>query len=99
MIEGYQVVSATNGIVALDAGAQAEHCLILLDIRMQVMNGYEFFTAYNRQLRPHCPVIVLSGETNMQRQLLPSFVVDVLSKPFEMPYLLNTSTNNVCFMS
>lgn len=89
MLEGYQVVSATNGLVALDAVSHAEHCLILLDIAMPVMNGFEFIDAYNRQLRPHSPVIILSAEQNIQEQRLPSFVVDILSKPYKLPRLLN----------
>ena len=83
------LVSATNGMVALDAVSRAEHCLILLDIFMPIMNCFEFLTAYNRQLRPHSPVIVLSGETKLEKQHLPPFVVDVVSKPFSMPHLLN----------
>lgn len=88
-LEGYQVVSATNGMLALDAVSRAEHCLILLDIAMPIMNGFEFLTAYNRQLRPHSPVIILSGEQNIQTELFPPFVVDLVSKPFEVHHLLN----------
>ncbi len=89
MMEGYQVVSATNGMVALNAVSRAEHCLILLDIAMPIMNGIEFLEAYNRQLRPHSPVIVLSGEQNTDTLLLPSFVVDILAKPYKISNLLN----------
>jgi CheY-like chemotaxis protein len=89
MLEGYQVASATNGMVALDAMSRAQHCLILLDLAMPVMNGFEFLSAYHRQLRPHSPVIILSGERNIQKDFLPPFVVDFLAKPFEVPHLLN----------
>jgi len=89
MLEGYLVVSATNGMVALDAVSRAEYCLILLDIAMPIMDGYGFLKAYNQQLRPHSPVIVLSGEINIQSQLLPPFVVNVLPKPYKVPSLIN----------
>lgn len=89
MLEGYQVVSATNGMVALDAVSRAEHCLILLDLVMPIMDGYGFLQAYNRQLRPHSPVIILSGETKIQREIFPSFVVGVLAKPFNISHLIN----------
>ena len=88
-LEGYQAVGANNGLVALDAVSRAEHCLILLDTAMPIMNGFEFLSAYNRQLRPHSPVIILGDETNIQTQLLPPFVVDILSKPYKLPRLLN----------
>lgn len=87
-LEGYQVVTAQNGLVALDAASRADYCLILLDIAMPIMNGYEFLTAYDRQLRPHSPVIIISGEKDIRSRNLPSFVVDVLQKPFEFRNLL-----------
>jgi DNA-binding response OmpR family regulator len=87
-LEGYQVITAHNGLVALDTLSRAEIGLILLDIAMPIMNGFEFLKAYNRQLRPHAPVVILSAEANIRTQVLPPFVVDVLPKPFEISHLL-----------
>src|SRR5207248_7469114 len=50
-LEGYPVVTAVNGLLALDAVSHADYCLILLDIAMPVMDGFEFLVAYGRQLR------------------------------------------------
>lgn len=88
-LERYQAIGVENGKMALDAVSRAEYCLILLDLTMPVMSGFEFLTAYGRQLRPHSPVIVISGERNIQPQLFPPFVVDVLTKPFKVSHLLN----------
>jgi DNA-binding response OmpR family regulator len=74
---------------ALNAVSEAEHCLILLDIDMPIMNGFEFLTAYERQLRPHTPVIILSGEQNILTRVLPAFVIGVIPKPFEIRQLLD----------
>ncbi len=87
-LEGYQVATAENGLRALDAVYQAEHCLILLDIAMPVMDGFEFLRVYDQQLRPHTPVIILSGEQDIRNRVLPSFVIEVLPKPFEINLLL-----------
>jgi adenylate cyclase len=87
-LEGYQVVTAFNGLAALDAVSRGDHCLILLDIDMPIMNGFEFLAAYDQQLRPHTPVIIASGGTDIRTRVLPSFVVDVLPKPFEITQLL-----------
>ena len=87
-LEGYQVVTAENGLIALDRVSRAEHCLILLDIAMPVMNGFEFLRAYDQQLGPHSPVIIISGEKDIRSQILPTFVMDVLPKPFEISQLL-----------
>ena len=87
-LEGYQVVTADNGQRALDAVSRTDHCLILLDIAMPIMDGFEFLRAYDRQLRPHTPVVIISGEEDVQTRVLPSFVIDILPKPFEIRPLL-----------
>jgi len=87
-LEGYLVDTAHNGVVALDTVSRGEHSRILLDIAMPVMNGLGFVSAYARQLRPHTPVIILSGQTDLAMRVFPPFVVDVLSKPFGVPSLL-----------
>ena len=87
-LEGYRVVTAYNGLMALDTLASADYCLILLDLAMPVMNGYEFLIAYDQQLRPHIPVIILSAEAKIDFHVLPTFVVDVLPKPFFIGRLL-----------
>ena len=86
--EGYRVVTANNGLVALDTVSRADYCLILLDIGMPIMNGYEFLSAYERQLRPHSPVIILSAAHDIPSRVLPSFVVKLLPKPFHISQLL-----------
>jgi DNA-binding response OmpR family regulator len=87
-LERYQVVTADNGLLALGTVYDAEHCLILLDIDMPIMDGFEFLRLYNQQPRPHSPVIILSGEKDILTRVLPSFVIDVLPKPFEINQLL-----------
>jgi CheY-like chemotaxis protein len=88
-LEGYPVVTAPNGLVALETVSRGDYSLILLDMSMPVMNGFEFLSAYGRQLRPHTPVIILSADTEIDTHVLPSFVVDVISKPFSIMYLLS----------
>jgi DNA-binding NtrC family response regulator len=88
-LEGYQVITAFNGQVALDMVSGADHCLILLDIDMPIMTGLEFLTAYDRQLRPHTPVIIISGNSDLETQVLPSFVVDILRKPYVLNQLVS----------
>jgi CheY-like chemotaxis protein len=88
MLEGYQVVTASNGLLALDAVYHMEHCLILLDIEMPIMDGLEFLKIYSRQLRPHTSVIILSAKADLRDITFPPFVVDVLAKPYDISHLV-----------
>jgi CheY-like chemotaxis protein len=87
-LEGYRAVTADNGLRALGAVYDAELCLILLDMAMPTMDGLEFLRIYHRQPRPHTPVIILSGQKVPPTSALPPFVLDMVSKPFEVSHLL-----------
>ncbi len=87
-LEGYRVVAAENGLVALNRIYSANHALILLDLAMPVMDGYAFLRAYDHQLRPHTPVIIITAEADVITGDLPTFVIGVLHKPFEVDHLL-----------
>jgi CheY-like chemotaxis protein len=64
-MEGYAVLEAENGKVALDlltAGSASEPCLIVLDLEMPVMPGWEFLAIIKGYHRPsQIPVIVVTG--------------------------------------
>jgi CheY-like chemotaxis protein len=81
-------MTASNGLLALNAVAQARYALILLDISMPVMNGLEFIRAYAQQPGPHSPIIIFSAKADIMTERLPEFVMDVLPKPFELSQLI-----------
>jgi len=89
-MEHYRVKTAANGLLALEAIHDAEFCLISLDIDMPVMDGFGFLRAYGQQLRPHTPIIIVTGNNATADNVLPYFVVDILAKPFEMSRMLGT---------
>ena len=85
-MSGFTVVMAANGKDALDLLARSDApCLILLDLMMPVMNGWEFFRIIRADERyKNIPVVVISAYTSAEMEL-PA--VDVLEKPFEMDLL------------
>ena len=88
-MEHYQVMTAGDGQMALEALYNNDFCAILLDVDMPVMNGFEFIRAYEQQMRPKAPVVVVSGNSDeIQKGVMPTFVIDVLGKPFEIKELL-----------
>jgi len=58
---GYAVVAANDGLDALDQLAKSLPDIILSDLRMPRMSGFEFL-AIVRQRFPQVPVIATSGE-------------------------------------
>ena len=46
--EGYRVVSANNGVEALPVASREKPDLIILDIMMPEMDGYEFMREHHK---------------------------------------------------
>jgi signal transduction histidine kinase/DNA-binding response OmpR family regulator len=81
--EGWQVAEASNGQQALAHLAASEPALILLDLMMPEMDGFEFITALRRhEPWQTLPVIVVTAKdlTRKERLRLNEAVVKVLQK-------------------
>src|SRR2546427_3268392 len=80
--EGYDVAAAGDGEQALAELRRAAPALILLDLMMPVMDGFEFRV---RQMQDPAlagiPVIVLSGGRDVQRQAAAPGATSCLPKP------------------
>ncbi len=89
--EGYRVLPAEDGRLALDAVAATVPDLILLDILMPGMDGFEVLRRLKADERTrHVPVIFLSAVTD-QKERIDGFklgAVDFISKPFQQEELL-----------
>ena len=85
---GYEVAVATNGLEALQRLETTDRpCMILLDLMMPVMDGYEFYSRLRKLPGAHPPVIVVSAVAPM-RSALPG-IHATLPKPFEFTQLLH----------
>lgn len=85
--KGYTVVTAADGAEALNAASRIESlCLVLLDLLMPGMNGWDFFDAF--KARPEfasVPVVVHSSAPSRA----PAGVARVLQKPLKLERLLS----------
>ena len=81
--EGYDVVSAQDGFVALNIVRQTPVDLIILDMRMPIMDGWAFLAAYQEVPRPHAPVIAVSANQRAVATTMAD-VVDFMAKPFDL---------------
>lgn len=66
--DGYQVISALNGITALEKFKEEEPDLVILDIQMPGMNGVEVLRQM-KMLKPSVPVILSSAYQEFKRDL------------------------------
>jgi two-component system alkaline phosphatase synthesis response regulator PhoP len=66
--EGFRVVIAANGREALYAARQEKPNLILLDIMMPEMSGYDFLKAYRKERET--PVILLTAKLDETDKVL-----------------------------
>jgi two-component system, chemotaxis family, chemotaxis protein CheY len=86
--EGYEVFEAPNGQVALDQLDEARPDLILLDLRMPVMDGWEFARSYRTRPGPHADIIAFVAGLNVEEESAELNAASVLSKPFDLDDLL-----------
>lgn len=79
---GCEVISAADGVEALQYAAAAPYALIYLDIHLPEMNGIQVLKEL-RRLHPHVPVIVLTAHASLQSSLeaMRLGVTDYLLKP------------------
>jgi len=79
---GFEVTSAANGQEALDVMEGHDPDLILLDMKMPVMNGWEFCRALEgRDARP--PIVVLTAAPDPACRAAEVHADGWLGKPFE----------------
>jgi DNA-binding response OmpR family regulator len=82
---GYQVVAAANGEEALDKARTEIPDLILMDVRMPKMTGYEACEEMKKDDKlKHIPVVFLSakGQDSEVATGLDVGAVDYILKPF-----------------
>lgn len=89
-LEGYSVVTATNGAEAMDAlRAGVTPCLILLDLKMPVMSGAEFYAL--QQLDPswsQIPVVIISADGDLAAKAAALGCPKFIEKPMKVPKIL-----------
>ena len=94
--EGYCVRTASNGAEALDdVHEHGEPDLILLDMRMPVMDGWEFARRLDAEYEHHAPVIVISAAENPGQRAADIGANDWISKPFDIDWLVRAVGRNV----
>lgn len=90
--EGYDVASAMNGPDALEEAAEARPDLIILDVMMPGMTGFEVLKVLKSEARTATiPVIMLTGVSDRKKmqEALSSGIEYYVVKPFDFDDLLS----------
>jgi len=85
-VEGFEMVEAGNGLEAMAIFEADPPDLVITDINMPEMDGYEVIRAL-RELKAGVPVIAMSGGGQMPRDIILNSAgllgaVQTLGKPF-----------------
>ena len=87
--EGYSVIAATDGIEALEAVRHHQVDVLLLDLMMPRLSGWELLRVLPQEAvdRPPC-VIVVSAAHDLRGVQQHPLVEATVHKPFDLDHLL-----------
>ena len=86
--QNYEVITAQDGKQGLDKANEEDFDLILLDIQMPVVSGYDFLKLYNKK----APVIVVSAcaMDNEIQKAMELGCAGYIAKPIQIMEFLKT---------
>ncbi len=89
LMGGYEATTARNGADALAAVEKVHPDLILLDLQMPIMDGWEFMKVYRRRPGEHAPVVITAGGGGLARRAAAVGADGYLMKPYDLNELLD----------
>jgi CheY-like chemotaxis protein len=92
---GYTTRTALNGQQALDAVSNGMPALIVLDMLMPVMNGWQFAREFRTRYGREVPIVVATAAEHVNSRGDAIDASDVLPKPFEVSDLLRLVARHV----
>lgn len=88
-LEGYNVLVAENGLEALEiVKTSIALDLILLDMKMPKMNGWEFAEEYHNKYTNSSPIVVMTAAAEAKERANDVHAVGWIEKPFDLDLLL-----------
>jgi two-component system chemotaxis response regulator CheY len=91
-LEGYTVERATNGQEALECVGRVRPRLVFLDMRMPVLNGWEFARILSER-GIKLPIVVMTAAQDAQQWAQEIGARDYLAKPFDLLEVLDMAEN------
>jgi DNA-binding response OmpR family regulator len=85
--EGFEVSLAANGVEALEIAASRRVDLVILDLNMPALGGWDTFERLTFD-NPFLSVIIVTARPNQLFAALGAGAVALLEKPFDYPKLI-----------
>ncbi|MDB6122376.1 MAG: two component, sigma54 specific, transcriptional regulator, Fis family [Pedosphaera sp.] len=86
--ENYDVVSASNGREAVERFCEQSIDLVLLDLNMPVLNGWEALERM-KAINPFLLTIIITARPNQYELAAQAGAVAIMEKPLTLPLLLD----------
>ena len=86
--EGYEVEEAANGRAALERVERRHPDLIILDMKMPEMDGWEFALLYRARYAQRVPIIVLTAARDAAQRSEDIGAESYVAKPFDLEDLI-----------
>lgn len=85
--KGYEVGTASNGSEALDSVKVKMPDIILLDMRMPIMNGWEFAREFRNRYGRSVPITVMTAAEDSRLRANEVGADSYIGKPFDLDQL------------
>ena len=100
-LEGFKVVVADNGNIAIDIFIKSDFDIILMDLMMPEMNGYDATEYIRKKLtdkKSTIPIIAVSADVSkdVKDKCKAVGMNDFISKPYDAKHLLQIINKTIC---
>ena len=85
--DGYRVTAAEDGAAGLAALRHVAPCVVLLDMRMPRVDGWEFSRRYRAGTARPAPIVVMAAGLNIEAWCAEIDGAACLGKPFDLDAL------------
>lgn len=85
---GYRAIFATDGPTALESLVSNHPDLVLLDVQMPGMDGWDVLSELRVAAGPNQPIVIMTGQYAGQDRALASGAQGYLAKPFNLDDLI-----------
>lgn len=87
---GYHVDTARNGAEAIERLAECNYALLVLDLMMPIMSGWDVLDHLRNATLAHRPLVLVLTAGIEPRQFESDIVMGLMQKPFEVELLVDT---------